>query len=248
MAENEVKEVSKQENNVLALLGFIFSLTICLAFPGLILSIIGLVNDKNYKNSRKGMAIAGVAVSGVLMIISIILYSTGVIFSSGYSDPASSYNSTTSSSTTNNSNTVSSSSSNSENKTTKKKNNYTLGDTFEFDGFEITFDKNYSFVTLNNQFSEHDGKDVVRLGATIKNNSGTTDSINMFFISYFGSNGTELDDVNYYFDENINEAGDLRDGSSYHKYFYFLYDGNGKYGIDFNNYVSKRTVEFDINR
>ena len=245
MAENEVKEVSKQENNVLALLGFIFSLTICLAFPGLILSIIGLVNDKNYKNSRKGMAIAGVVISGIFVFTSLILYCTGVIAgSTNNSDPASSYN-TVSSSTTNNNTSKSSSNSNT---TTKKNNNYTLGDTFEFDGFEITFDKNYSFVTLNNQFSEHDGKDVVRLGATIKNNSGTTDSINMFFISYFGSNGTELDDVNYYFDENINEAGDLRDGASIKKYFYFLYDGNGKYGIDFNNFTSKRSMEFDLTR
>ena len=69
----EKKEVTKQENNVLALLGFIFSLTFCLAFPGLVLSIVGLVNDKNYKNSRKNLAIAGIAVSGFFLLVSMFI-------------------------------------------------------------------------------------------------------------------------------------------------------------------------------
>lgn len=240
MAE-EKKEVALKESNTPALLGFIFSLTGCLAFPGLILSIIGLATAKNYKNSRKGLAIAGVIISGVLFLVSLLLYFCGILTLSEFQkDPASSYNSTpTVDKKTDD--TVKPS-------TNNKKSNYTLGDTFEFDGFEITLDKNYSFVTLDNEFSELNGSTVIKLGATIKNVSGETGSLNQFYMSEFGSKGTELDGVDYYFDESVDAAGDLRDGASYYKYFYILYDGNGKYGIDFDNYSKKITVEFDVNR
>lgn len=239
----EEKKVALKESNTPALLGFIFSLTGCLTFPGLILSIIGLVTSKNYKNDRKGLAIAGVIISGVLLVVSIIITATGTLVSFGaQEDPASSYNSSSSETIEKKSDdTVKPS-------TNNKKNNYTLGETFEFDGFEITLDKSYSFVTLDNEFSELNGSTVIKLGATIKNNSGKTDHINQFFLTEFGSKGTELDSVDYYFDESVDDAGDLRDGASYYKYFYILYDGNGKYGIDFDNYSKKITVEFDVNR
>lgn len=78
MAE-EKKEVVLKESNTPALLGFIFSLTVCLYFPGLILSIIGLATAKNYKNDRKGLAIAGIIISGILLLVSIGMYSSGSI-------------------------------------------------------------------------------------------------------------------------------------------------------------------------
>ena len=75
----ERNDVVLKENNTPALLGFIFSLTICLYFPGLILSIIGLATAKNYKNNRKGFAIAGLIISSILLLISIGMYSSGNI-------------------------------------------------------------------------------------------------------------------------------------------------------------------------
>lgn len=75
----EKNDVVLKENNTPALLGFIFSLTVCLYFPGLILSIIGLATAKNYKNNRRGFAIAGLIISGILLLISIGMYSNGTI-------------------------------------------------------------------------------------------------------------------------------------------------------------------------
>ena len=90
----ERNDVVLKENNTPALLGFIFSLTVCLYFPGLILSIIGLVTAKNYKNDRKGLAIAGIVISGLLLLVSIGLYGSGTLKTIGSrQDPASSYNS-----------------------------------------------------------------------------------------------------------------------------------------------------------
>lgn len=61
-------------------------------------------------------------------------------------------------------------------------------------------------------------------------------------------NGTELDTLGYYFDNSVEEAGELRSGASYTKYFYLLYDGNGTYAIEFDSWTEKITVEFEINK
>ena len=90
MAE-EKKEVALKESNTPALLGFIFSLTVCLYFPGLILSIIGLATAKNYKNDRKGLAIAGIIISGILLLISAGMYSSGNLTTTSTSTPKNSY-------------------------------------------------------------------------------------------------------------------------------------------------------------
>lgn len=134
--------------------------------------------------------------------------------------------------------------------TTNTSNNkkYGLGETFTFDGFELTLDNNYSFVTLTNSYSEKNGSTVIKLGVTVKNISTETTSLNSFYYDFFGSQGTELDFVYTYFDEAVDDAGDLRPEASYKKYFYILYDGNGKYGIDFDNYSQKVAVEFDITK
>ena len=47
----------------------------------------------------------------------------------------------------------------------------TLGDTFTFDGFEITLGEEITYGTVENQFSEHNGKSAIRVSATIKNNN-----------------------------------------------------------------------------
>ena len=39
---------------------------------------------------------------------------------------------------------------------------YKLGETFSFDGFDITFDTTYSFVTLDNEFAEENGQSVIK--------------------------------------------------------------------------------------
>lgn len=126
-------------------------------------------------------------------------------------------------------------------------NTFSLGSEFKFDGFRIKLDKDYSIVTIQDRYDELYGNSVIKLGATIKNESGKTGSINMFYLKYFGSKGTSGNDAYDYFDDSVEYAGDLRDGASYRKYFYLLYDGNGKYGIDFDNWDDDAlTVEFDV--
>ena len=70
----------------------------------------------------------------------------------------------------------------------------------------------------------------------------------MYYYDLFGSQGVELDRVTSYFDNTIDYAGDLKSGASYKTNFYILYDGEGKYSIDFDNYSDETSVEFDIKK
>lgn len=125
----------------------------------------------------------------------------------------------------------------------------TLGDTFTFDGFEITLSEEVTYTTVPNQFSEHYGKDVIRVAATVKNNNDETDSLSSFDYKFFGTQGAELGSLTYYFDDSVGQAGELRAGGSYEAAFYLLYDGNGTYAIEFDDWFDEKvTVEFEISR
>ena len=89
----------------------------------------------------------------------------------------------------------------------------TLGDKIEFDGLELTFASDYTFTTLDNEFSDKNGSTVIKIGVNVKNISSEKNSLNMFFYDLFGSKGTELDSVTAYFDDTIDFAGDLKPGA-----------------------------------
>lgn len=109
-------------------------------------------------------------------------------------------------------------------------------------------DTTYTFATVDNEFSDVNGRNVIRLGVNVKNVSSETHSLNMFYYKLFGSQGTELDGVAAYFDDSVDFAGDLRPDASYKTYFYILYDGDGTYGIDFDNFSEQVSVEFDVTK
>lgn len=203
---------------------------------GSIAFIFGLINlasilvNNNFfkkKKNRKFLTIGLVILSVVAFIISL---SSGS--SSNNTQKENNNNSTPANSETNDS-----------------KNKYSLNETFKFDDLEITIGSNILYTTVSNRFSDYNGKEVVKIPVTVKNLKDETHSLNMFYYKVFGSQGTELDSISSYFDDDcIDYAGDLRSEASYTKYFYFLYDGNGTYAIEFDNWSNKIIVEFDINK
>lgn len=217
---------------ILGIISFLVSFSIFKDFSlicgviALVLGIIAIVKKKS-----KGMGIAGV----VLSIIGCI-----VLFGGTSSNP------TTNIATAQNGNGTNSGTQTS---TTNQKNNYTLGDSFEFDGFQITVGTEITYKTVNNQFSEHNGDQVIALPVTIVNNNSETKSLNMFYLEYFGSKGITLDNVDAYFDNtSITDVGKIRPGASASGYFYLLYDGNGIYGVDFDNFSQKFSLEFNVSK
>ncbi len=180
-------------------------------------------------------------------ILSILLVGIIAIGLTGCGNDNSTNNESSNNSSTNN-NSNNSSNGSSSNSNTVKNNKYGLGDTFVFDGLELTLDTEYSFVTVKNRYSEQNGKPVIKLGVNVKNVSSEKNHLNMFYYDLFGSQGTELDGVSSYFDNAIDDAGDLKPEASYKAYFYILYDGDGKYSIDFDNYSQELSVEFSVTR
>jgi len=123
-----------------------------------------------------------------------------------------------------------------------------LGETFVFDDLEITLGKEIKFTKIDNEFSDHNGKTVVKMPITVKNIKEETHSLNLFYYTVYGANGSQVDSVSSYFDDSVDFAGDLRSGASYTKYLYFLYDADGTYAIEFDDWTTKVTIEFNVKK
>ena len=115
----------------------------------------------------------------------------------------------------------------------------TFGDVFEFDDIEIVFSPDIAWSTVNNQFSDKNGMDVFLIRVTIKNIKDETHGLNMFYYTQFGSQGTKLDGIGHYFDNEIGSAGDMRSGASQDVSMAFLYDGDGDYYVEFSTMFGK---------
>jgi Copper amine oxidase N-terminal domain./Telomeric repeat-binding factor 2. len=121
-----------------------------------------------------------------------------------------------------------------------KSDNITLGDTFVFDGLEITIHNNVQFMTYSNEYSDKNGTEVVAVSMSIKNISDETHGLNMFYYSFYGSKGTKTDDMSFYYDDSVTNAGKVRPGATQDTKMYMVYDGNGDYYIEFSEWVGEK--------
>lgn len=196
----------------------------------------GLILEKpNFKDPKK---------QRIVLIAVIILSIIGFFISVDSENTESSKTKPSTNGVTTNTN--SESSSNQKDDSTNK-NMYGLSSNFIFDDLEITIGNEIAYEKINNRYSENHGKTVVKVPIAIKNMKGETHSLNTFYYKAFGSQGTQIDNAGYYFDDSVEEAGELRNNASYTKYFYLLYDGNGTYAIEFDDWSEKITVEFAVN-
>lgn len=125
------------------------------------------------------------------------------------------------------------------------KKQYGFNDTFKYEGLEITVGDTYSFDKVQNEYSDLNGKDLIKLPITVKNVSEETNSLTTSQINQFGPNGTEVDSLFIGDDDDISKASDLRPDASYTKYYYILYDGDGEYVLEFDNWPN-RSIEVKI--
>ena len=115
--------------------------------------------------------------------------------------------------------------------TDSPKDYYTFEERFTFDGLNITVGSGYTLAIVDNEFSEYDGAQVLKLPVTVENTTDETKGLNMFYYTAYGPSGTKAEMMDCYFDESLYEAGELRPGASYTKYMYFLCDVPGAYAI-----------------
>lgn len=230
--ENNVNKTQ----NTFAIVGFILSFFIAIA--GLIVSIIGLKKSKEFNNG-KGLSIAGIIISSLSIFFSLIvlIISFMLVFSNMKSIDK----------YFENVNSIQESMDSYYNYDEEDNKIYTLGETFEFDDLEITIGTDYSFVIVNNEESPYHNHTAVKLPVTIKNLSNDTNLLNEYYYKINGSNDEDLINLSVYFlDDAIDSGDNLNYGESYTKYMYFLYVGNGKYEIEFDNYHEEVDVQFNI--
>jgi len=139
------------------------------------------------------------------------------------------------------------SSSNNNVKTEKKVLSY--GDVVEFDDLEIVFSDNVSFTTIDNSYSDYNNAEVVVVPVSITNKSEETHGLNMFYYTVFGSKGTSLSSISAYFDDNVDwKASEMRSNATVESYMHFLYDGDGDYYVEFNNWTKKVEVKLTVTK
>lgn len=121
-------------------------------------------------------------------------------------------------------------------------------DSVVFDDFRISIDTDraMSTYTIDNEFSELNGRRVYAVPMIIENNGSETKGINMFYVKVFGSKGTELDPMYAYFTEAQDFYKELRPGAKMQTAYYMLDDGSGEYCIVFKNFTEEKELLVNI--
>ena len=121
----------------------------------------------------------------------------------------------------------------------------TFGDVVEFDDLEITFIDDVAWSTIDNEFSDINGAVVFFAPIVVKNMKNETHGLSLFYYTQYGSKGTGLDNVGFYFDGEVAFAGDMRPGATQETFMSFLYDGDGDYYVEFSELFGD-TVEVKL--
>ncbi len=122
-----------------------------------------------------------------------------------------------------------------------------FGDTFTFDGYELTFG-DITWNKVDNRYSDLNGQSVAMVSVKVKNTNTATGKINMFYYTVYGPSGSRVETVNAYFKNTLAYDSELRSGAEGTFNFPILYLGDGLYSIEFDNYSSFREVQLNITK
>lgn len=124
----------------------------------------------------------------------------------------------------------------------------TNSDSVIFDGFKISVDteRAMNVFTIDNQFSELNGRKVYAVPMTIENMGSETKGINMFYVKAFSPSGTELDSVFAYFTEAQDFYKEMRPSAKMQTAYYMLDDGSGEYCIVFQSFTEEKELKITL--
>jgi hypothetical protein len=115
-----------------------------------------------------------------------------------------------------------------------------IGSTFEYEDLSITFN-GVSVVDVDNQFA--DFPEAVRIEMSITNLDDEANSLNMFSHSCFDPAGLEADSMFAYFDDNIDNMGDMLSGATMDGALHYAYKGDGEYMVRFADILGKNPID-----
>lgn len=131
----------------------------------------------------------------------------------------------------------------SEPETVQSAKEYGFGDTFDVGDFEITLGGEYTFATLQNKYSEENGRLAMRIPFTETNNGSTAGHYYMGLTTYNPSgHETVSNNAGVYFDDSNFEVGGILPGVTQTSYLYIIYDGDGQYTLNFDAMLPTETV------
>lgn len=122
-------------------------------------------------------------------------------------------------------------------------NKDTVKSPFECDGYQYAFSGEYDFVTVDNQFSEHNGQTAISLEVEIENLSSP---YNYAFGCYkiISPNGNQVDQVSALFSDGY--IRELPTGSKQTGSICFMYDGDGEYQLYFFEGLGNKIYKVNI--
>lgn len=117
---------------------------------------------------------------------------------------------------------------------------------YNYAGFSIKFGSTYSFDYIRNRFSEDNGKKCIKIPVTITNISTSENSLSKYGINAYSLDGVGLEiTICNYFDDDIFDYKLLPNASA-SGYFYFLYEGSGKYTMTFKNPLLNSSIKAEF--
>lgn len=119
---------------------------------------------------------------------------------------------------------------------------------FSFRSIEYTISDISGWTSVDNRFSDLDGKDVFKLPVKFTNNNKEPDSLNMFSYTIYGPSGSKLSSVSSYVDGEIDYYGDILPGATAESFFAVLYEGDGEYQIHFDSYAEPVVFKFNVEK
>ena len=137
---------------------------------------------------------------------------------------------------------------NAQSDTNNSKKELSYGDTFTFDDLEITFEPSYEFVTIENEFNDNFGKDVIKFPFTIKNIKDESHGLNFIYCKAYNPAGTSANTAELYFDDSFFNAGNMRSGAIQNTFYYIIYEGDGDYFVEFNDFLSKTEIKLPVTK
>ncbi|MCL2820221.1 MAG: DUF4352 domain-containing protein [Oscillospiraceae bacterium] len=129
----------------------------------------------------------------------------------------------------------------------------TLGQTFEFEGLEITLGRNIGFTQFRSSYSDNDGAYVFFIPATVKNISDSSNGLNQWQVTVFSPAGVSItntpgsSEIEWAFEDSIFQVGNVQPDVIQQGNIYVLYDTDGEYIVEFDSHMEdKIEVRFEM--
>ena len=88
----------------------------------------------------------------------------------------------------------------------------------------------------------------IKIPITITNIGNKSSKLSPLVYEVYTPFNKTAKNINAYFEDNIDSAQELKEGESYTKYIYVLYDGDGAYKIKFTNQNKEIIIKLEISK